>query len=60
MRHLFTPACRESPWIKGIFLKSLIASKLQGGLNWQLTARKGGRTGFGAGAFEWCAGWIRG
>lgn len=60
MRHLFTPACRESPWIKGFSLKSLIASKLQGGLNWWLTARKGGGTGFDAGAYDWCAGWLRG
>lgn len=34
MRHLLAPACRESPWIKGFSLKSLIASQLQGGLSW--------------------------
>lgn len=53
MRHLLAPACWESPWIKGFSLKSLIASKLQGGLSWRLTARMGGGTGL------WCWGlWL--
>lgn len=46
MRHLLTPACRESPWIKGFSLKPPIASELQAGLSWRLTARMGGGTGF--------------
>ena len=45
MRHSLALACRESPWIKGFFLKSPIASELRGGLNWRLTARMGGGTG---------------
>lgn len=56
MRHLLTPARRESPWIKGFSFKPLIASELQGGLSWRLTARKGGGTGFDVGAYDWVRG----
>lgn len=59
MRHLLTPACRESPGIKGFSLKTLIASKLQEGFKWRLTSWKGGETGFDAGAYDQCAGWVR-